>query len=576
MSVLAPQHEHSSCSCSAGAMLAPLVRQPIFTHDMPRPATRRPLVVPTMADLIIRGRIHTMTAGQPVVEAIAVTDGYITAMGNAHDIDGLRGPSTQVISDDTDGAIYPGLIEPHMHYWASAMFLDWVDCSTRSGATFEEILARLSQAAPSGGWILGQSYDPALVDGERELTRDILDQAVPNHPCMVMNASMHFAYVNSAAIAAAGITETTPDPSGGTFGRDSAGRLNGAMGEIGAIERFLAVVPKVTAEQMADNLIRINTTAAETGYTRTHDAGTGMILGESEIGLIHSLASRFKGRVTYAVIDYAMDKAIAGGLTPFAGDDMVRALSWKFVTDGSNQGRSGFQRENYLGRDFRGIPNYTAEDLTARMTSAHQSGWQMMVHANGDAAIDLALAAFEKALDGQSASALRHRIEHCSFAHPEQLDQMARFGISPSFLIGHLYYWGEAFVQNIMGLEKSLLLDPVGGARRRGLRATTHSDYTVTDFEPFREIQTQVTRERRVGGQPLNASEAVSADWAIRAKTVDAAWQTHSDSVAGSIEPGKLADLAFLTQDPAGVDPSEIAQTAVRRTMVGGQTVFEA
>ncbi len=575
MSVATLSHQHGACSCGSARMFAGAVRRPVRAGRMPTPAPPRPLVVPTLADVILRGRIRTMNAAQPFAEALAVTDGHITALGDARDIEGLRGPHTRVLTQP-DGIVYPGLIEPHMHYWASALLLDWVDCATRTGTTFDEILARLAQAAPvQGGWVLGQNFDPALVDGERELDRDTLDRVVPDRPCLVMNASMHFAYVNSLALAAAGITEDTPDPTGGVFVRDASGRHTGAVGELTAIQLVIAALPQTSAEQLGDKVVRINELALAKGYTRTHDAGTGMIMGIGEIPLFHELAPRLKGRVTYGVIDYAMDAALAAGLTPFAGDDMVKATSWKFVADGSNQGRSGFQREDYLDRDFRGEANYSLDELAARMALAHGSGWQLMVHANGDAAIDLALDAYERVLGGTSGARLRHRIEHCSFAHPEQLDRMARLGVSPSFLIGHLYYWGDAFVRHIVGRDKAQLLDPVGGARRRGLRATVHSDYTVTDFEPFREIQTQVTRETRVGGR-LNPEEAVGAELAVRAKTVDAAWQTHCDQVAGSIEVGKLADLVVLDQDPTAVDASAIANTRVLRTLVGGETVFEA
>lgn len=576
MSVATLSHDHGACSCSAASLWAGKVRPPLLSGNMPlRSSAPRPLVVPTVADLIIRGRLRTMNPAQPYAEAVAVTDGYITAVGDARDIEGLKGPHTQVITEG-DGAVYPGLIEPHMHYWASALFLDWVDCSTRTGTSFDEVVALLAGSAPlEGGWVLGQNFDPALVEGERELTRDILDRAVPDHPCLVMNASMHFIYVNSLALTAAGITEDTPEPPGGFFIKDASGRLTGAIGELTGIQKFLAVLPPTSAEQLGDNVVRINKLAAQRGYTRTHDAGTGMVLGPSEIPLLHTLIPRLQGRITYGVIDYGMDAAREAGLVPFAGDDMVRAIAWKFVSDGSNQGRSGFQRANYLGRDFGGEPNYPLDELASRMTTAHQSGWQLMVHANGDAAIDLALDAYAQALGGASGARLRHRIEHCSFAHPEQLDRMAQLGLSPTFLIGHLYYWGDAFVRNVMGPEKSQLLDPVGGARRRGLRATVHSDYTVTDFEPFREIQTQITRELRVGGQ-LNPGEAVTAELAVRAKTIDAAWQTHCDDVAGSIEVGKLADFVVLDSDPCAVDSRAIADTAVRRTIVGGNTVYEA
>lgn len=573
-------HPREACSCGSGAVLSHLVEPPTEAASIPAaspPAYPANAPRPGLADVILVGRIRTMNGAQPLAEAVAVTDGVITAVGRLDEIEGLKGPRTEVVTAD-GGAILPGLIEPHMHYWPSALFLDWVDCSTRVGTTFADVLAYISRAAPvQGDWVLGQAFDPSLCDGRKELDRDVLDEVCPDRPCLVMNASMHFAYANSKALALAGIHRDTPDPHGGYFGRDSTGRLNGVIGEEVAIQRILEVVPRAAAGLLAANILRINERATSKGYTRAHDANTGLILGaDKEVALLHKLSPRFTGRVTYAVADRAMDAALESGLTPFAGDDMCRATSWKFTTDGSNQGFSGFQRENYLGQDFRGRANYAFDTLTARMRKAHDLGWQIMSHANGDAAIDLTLDAYQAALAGSSGSALRHRIEHCSFAHPGQLDRMVELGLSPSFLIGHLYYWGDAFVNDIMGREKCQLLDPVRSALTRGLHPTTHSDYTVTDFEPFREIQTQVTRQMRVSGEVLNPDERLDVHSALRTKTIDAAWQTHSDQVAGSIEVGKFADFTIVDRDPLDVAPDDIADTVVTRTIVGGRTVYRA
>ncbi|UNK69483.1 amidohydrolase [Microbacterium sp. H1-D42] len=527
-------------------------------------------------ELIVTGRIRTMEADRPAAEAIAVTGGRITALGTADVILALATADTQVLTV-TDGVVYPGFVEPHMHYWASATQLDWVDCGTRDGATFDEVLDRLRRAEPAqGDWVLGQLYDPALVEGERELTRDVLDEISPDRPMMVMNASLHFAYVNSAALTAAGIPEDIEDPAGATFGRDGTGRLNGSLGELAAMAAVMQAVPPLSQQRLLDNIVRINQRAAERGYTHTHDAATGLAIGPQEADILLQLAPHLSGRITFAMHDFAMDAAIQNGLKPFAGDDMCRAIAWKIISDGSNQGRSGYQRENYLGRDFHGSPNYDHAALVDRIRTAHAHGWQVMVHANGDAAIDETIDAYEEALDGRSGLDHRDRIEHCSFAHPEQLDRMAALGLSPSFLIGHLYYWGDAFEERIVGAEKAQLLDPVAGARRRGMRVSTHSDYTVTDFEPLREVQTQVTRIRRGSGLPLNTAEAVDVHTALKAKTIDAAWQVHADDAEGSIAVGKFADLVVLDADPVEVDPATIADITVLRTIVGGRTVYRS
>lgn len=562
---------HPTCACPAASPLAAWARIDTPQPSIPEPAVPTPLRIEGPADTLITGRIHTLNPSQPVAEAIGVRDGRIIAVGSRSELEGVIGPATTLI-DTSDGTIYPGLVEPHMHYWGSALTLDWVDCSTRDGADIDQIVARLKAAAPViEDWVLGQLFDPSLLPGEPDLTRTILDAAVPDHPVMVMNASMHFLYVNSVALARAGITDDTPDPVGGSFGR-SDGRLTGVVSEMAAMGLLLAGLPQLSAEQMVANLVRINHSALAAGYTRTQDAATGGVLGTAEVSLFHQ--ADFAGRVGYAILDPIADELIANGLKPFAGDDWCRATAWKFVADGSNQGRTGYQRDDYLGRDFRGRPNYDTQTLTKRMQRADSLGWPIMLHANGDAEIDQALAAYRVFLDQSSGLRLRHRIEHCSFTHPEQLDQMAELGISPSFLMNHVYFWGDVFIDSIVGPQKSALLDPFASARARGLRVSLHSDYTVTDFLPFREIQTAVTRRTRGSGQVINSAERVSASEALRAKTIDAAWQTHSEDVAGTIEVGKFADLVHLDADPLAVDPEAIAQTTVLQTFVGGTAVY--
>lgn len=573
-----PTQTHDSrrsalCGCHLDARFAQLATS-TGAHGapaLPRPG-RRPIIVPTVTELIVRGRVVTMDPNSQVVEAIAISDGRITATGTFDEVDGLRSAETEVL-DLGDHVAYPGFVEPHMHYWASAMFRGWTDVSTRDGRTFDEVLDRLATVAPIDGWILATQYDPALVAGERELTRDDLDRIHPDRPVFVMNASMHWAYVNSAALAAAGITDDTEVPAGGLLPKVD-GRLTGAIGEIAAMAPFLAVLPRKDRAALERAIVEINREAATRGYTHTHDAGSGGLFGVDELSIMYGLRDELRARVTMAILDQAADAAIAAGVRPGDGDDMARVTHWKLVGDGSNQGYSGFQKDNYMGKDFRGEPNYTVEQLEHSIRRAHEHGFPMMIHANGDAAITQTIDAYERALDSGSGLARRDRIEHCSFATHDDLQRMATLGLSPSFLIGHVHYWGRAFRDRIIGPDKAARLDPIRSAQALGLRCSTHSDYTVTNFEPLQEIQTAVTRVMLEGGEVLGPDERVPVAEAMRLKTVDAAWQVHSDD-AGTIEVGKHADLTILDRDPQQAEPADIAAIGVVRTIVAGRTVYE-
>lgn len=528
------------------------------------------------AEQIVYGRVHTMNPSAPTAEAVAIRDERIIAVGSRSEVDGLADRHTEV-HDFGPQIVMPGFVEPHMHYWATALFYNWVDLSVGVGdakagvRSVEEIIHRLKSAPPTRGeWTLGCQFDPSLLPAGSELTRDLLDQAIPDRPVAVLNASMHFLYVNSKAFELAGIDDSVADPDGGFFGR-TGGRLNGAVGEIGAMGQLIAVIPMLDQQGLTNNLVAIARRARAAGVTTTHDAATGSILGVAEADLFAAHVDQMGTRVSYAVIDSAIDAFLAHGIRPFTGSDRLRATSWKLISDGSNQGKSGFQVEPYKGTDSLGHPNFTREFAAERIRRASELGWQVMVHANGDEAIELAVGAYEDALGPGGAPQLRHRIEHCSFATDDQLRRMASLRVSPSFLINHVYYWGRAFAESIVGPKKAARLDPVASALRHGLTPSFHSDYRVTDFEPLRMVQTAVTRKVADGGSVLGPEERVNLHDGFAAVTTGAAWQLHAENSVGSIRPGAFGDLVVLEQDPFTVGPDSIVEAKVLTTLLGGR-----
>jgi predicted amidohydrolase YtcJ len=204
-----------------------------------------------------------------------------------------------------------------------------------------------------------------------------------------------------------------------------------------------------------------------------------------------------------------------------------------------------------------------------------RQGWAVCVHANGDAAIDRALDAFAKAkAKGLDPAAMRCRIEHCSILHDEQIDKMAELGLSPSFLIGHVHYWGKAFVEDIFGLEKASKLDRTGACEDKGIRWSLHSDDPVTEMNPLRCMENAVVRNMWRSDELLSPEERVPVAAALRAMTIDAAWQCHSDHEVGSLEVGKFADFVVLAQDPLNVPPETLGSIDVLETWVGGEQVY--
>ena len=537
------------------------------------------------ADLLVVGSITTNNPAFPNAEAMAVSGGKIIGVGSLADLESLVTSSTKIVKPE--GTVIPGLIEPHMHIWTSLLNLTWTDISHEVCASFDDVVAALKAAAaktPAGQYVLGKLFDPSLYMGEPELTRDILDRVSSEHPVLVMNASMHYLYANSAALAAADITDQTPDPAGGTFKRVD-GRLTGVIGEAPAMMMMLAKFPKPTPEETAAGIRQILTDCAAKGVTSLREAATGTIAGVGEVAMLHQLngAKRLPVRVSTAQFAIMPDKSPAevaaawreAGVTPFSGDDMVRADAWKVVTDGSNQGRSGYFMQPYMGEDTGGHANWTPEGLREALKAGLDDGWQIMVHANGDAAVEMALEAMEELLPKVGSNDLRHRFEHVSFTTDDQLTRMATAGISPSFLMNHVYYWGAAFRDTILGPERAARLDRVASAYAAGLRPSLHSDYNVSKVHPLQSARTAVLRQLQADGSVLNPAECATPAQALAAITTNAAWQIHADD-RGSLEVGKRADFAVVDVDPWSSHPAGWDAIVVNQTYIDGVIAYEA
>jgi len=276
------------------------------------------------------------------------------------------------------------------------------------------------------------------------------------------------------------------------------------------------------------------------------------------------------------LVSTLMDDWEKSGIKPGRGNDQFRIDGIKAWSDGSNQAYTGYQRENYLGRNSRGSLNYTLAQLTEVIRRAHAGGWQIGVHANGDAGIDTTLQAYEAVLTSAPRADHRHRIEHCSILHPEQIEKMHALGLSPSFLIGHIRWWGKAFRDRILGPDRARFYDPCASALAGKLRISLHSDWNVTPIEPLRYIEDAVARIMNEGGGVFYGQERISVQAALRAVTIDAAWQCRMDDLVGSLEEGKYADFTITEENPMQAEPTKISKIKVSETWMAGRQRYQA
>jgi hypothetical protein len=530
------------------------------------------------------GTIMTVDPGFSKPEAMAVKGNRILATGSLDDVRTEAGEDAEII-DLKGRTVMPGLIDPHTHILIGAVMdqaMDYVGI-TRFSTTNEilEYIRLQDSERPENEWIVCRNYYPMLQASEAPLGFSLLDEISSDRPIMVLNASGHIAYANRAAFKAAGVPDDVANPSGGEFVRDAQGRLTGEMRNQTTFSKVLGARPSGAGSAPTDAVLKTCQRFSSLGLTTVSELGLGGLLrgkGDWEVlkqaGATGRLSQRIRAYPMY-VFDDAWDEA---GLRPGDGDDLVRIAGYKLIADGSNQGFTGLQREPYYTVDSTGIPYMTPEELTALMRKRAAQGWQIAVHGNGDKAIDNILDAVEQvASEGIDVKSLRIRIEHCSILHDEQIQRMKAHGVSASFLIGHVYYWGVAMRDRIFGPDKSRLLDRCASCERAGVGYTIHSDFFVTDPNPLHMIEMAVTRQSWKEPEfVLAPEECASREAAIRAMTSEAAWQLGSDHEIGSLEPGKYADYVILDGDPCSVPADEIKNIKVLETWMGGVQTFQA
>lgn len=578
-----PIHDTAPCSCCSPAfrgLTEHIDWAPTTDPEAWREGGRhREIPLPASTTLFTNAKVLTMDDSFSEVSCIAISGERIIATGSREDMASFEGPDVDVI-DCHGRTILPGFVEPHFHFLPCSTMESIENIGPFRFETVQGALDRLKELAAEAGpddWIMGRQFDPSLQHGPDLLTRDLLDTVSSTAPVFVYNASLHFAYCNSRALEIAGITKDTPDDPHSPYGRDEKGEPNGVLIGGGAYSAVIRHNQRAKALDMVANSLKVIERANSQGITLFCDQATGMTRGVREIDIYNTLAEsgEMTARLRYSLSYGIADKWDAFGVACGDGNALVRCTSWKIVSDGSNQGFSGLQREPYLFRQDKGLPYVEADVLKQMVIDRASKGWALAIHANGDQAIDNVLDAYEAAFDQGLLTNTPCRIEHCSILHDEHIERIANMGLSPSFLIGHVYYWGQAMRDKVFGHQKAQLLDRTKACEEKGIRWTLHSDEPVTEMGPLRCVENAVTR--KMWKEPttiLAPEECVSVEAALRSVTRDAAWQCHSDHEVGTLEAGKFADLVVLEADPREVAPDSIGDIQVLETWMNGRQVY--
>ena len=527
--------------------------------------------------VLVNGRVLTIDPALPAAEAFAVKDGRFVALGSSADMRSLAGRNTAII-DAGQLTVTPGFIDAHCHPGEPEELYD-VNADLRSIREIQDALRRRAQDTPPGHWVRAFKFDDTKLADGRALSRKDLDEAVPDRPARVDHRGGHTSWFNSRAFELAGITRATPDPPDGRFYRDDNGELQGQVAE-NAREVFEHVglraqfTPAEQRQRHQAAMAHMSKRLTAAGLTTVHDAfaSSDKIRAYQDAydagELLHRAYILAGGMGADAPFPKLRDAGVHTGL----GNEFVRIGPVKFVADGSASERTMRMSTPFVGRpgDY-GILTMDQKEIHAAVEDAHRHGWQVGIHANGDVTIDMVLNAYERVLREWPHPDRRHRIEHCSLINPGLVQRIKATGSIPTPFWTYVYYHGEKW--KAYGEEKMRSMFAHRSFLDAGIPVPGASDYSPGPFEPMMALQSLVTR-KDYAGRVWGAEQRVMLDEALRIGTINGAHASYEEHAKGSITVGKYADFVILEKDPHAVDPDQLKDIRIMRTVVGGRTAY--
>jgi predicted amidohydrolase YtcJ len=532
------------------------------------------------ADLILtNGRVF-VSAEEPLAEAVATWRGQVLATGSASEIATLKGPHTRII--DLAGRLAtPGLYEAHMHLLPLGLMMADVDVRPRFAPTLDDLLRLIKARADTlkpGEWVLARGYDQFELDVKRHPHVSELDAIAPNNPVYLVRACGHLSVVNSAAMKLAGVTTATPVPQGGAIEQIN-GKLTGLLAETGR-DPIKKVLPEPSQEQLIAAIERAARYCNSFGITSCMDAAVGMRAGYAEIIAYRVAAAtgRMPIRVNQCLLggpNGILERCHADGLVSGAGDDRLRVGPVKIFTDGSAGGKTAAMSLPYLGDPpTTGLMLLTDAEMDALTLDYHAKGYQLAIHAIGDAAIEQTLSAMEKALARYPDADRRHRIEHCGFNSDDQMKRMRKAGIEPVPQPVFIYDFGDLY-RTVVGDERSFTSYPLRSWIERGFKPAASTDAPVCDANPFPNFYTMLTRKTS-RGTVIGGGETITMTQAIEAYTAYGAYVNKAEQHRGTLHAGMATDIAVWSRDLLSATPEQILHdTHCDLTLLGGEPVHD-
>ena len=525
------------------------------------------------------GPILTMENPSDHPEAVLVKSGIIKKTGTLKEVFDAAGKNVK--KKNLNGScLMPAFIDAHGHISMNgqmALCADLSECTS-----FADIIAAMKEYIADKKLTpkdvaIGFGYDHNFLEEQSHPGKAVLDQVSRDVPIMIMHVSGHLGCVNSSMLALAGIGSDTADPQGGRIGRVQGSQEPDGYLEEGGMLSVQSIVMKKVKVNLRQIMKAMQKVYIENGVATVQDGAT------SKMALKLLKLSNALGALKIDVVAYPLMND--GGREMIKSNPKMDRIyrkhlklgGYKIVLDGSPQGRSAWMSRPYLGGEegYCGYPWMPDEEVYKYALQAVNDGRQLLAHCNGDAAGDQFLNAYQEALS-KSANVnkanLRPVMIHCQTARCDQLDRMAEMNMIASIFVGHVYYWGDVHLKNFGG-ERGNHISPVKDAMDRGLSVNFHQDTPVTKPYMLHSVWCAVNRISR-GGAVIGADQKISVYDALKAVTINAAYEYFEEDSKGSIKEGKRADLVILDQNPLETDPLDLKDIKVLETIKDGKSIY--
>jgi len=515
--------------------------------------------------ILVNGNLHTMDAAIPSAQALAVKNGNILQVGSNEAIRALASESTRVI-DAGNKTVTPGMVDAHNHLQVYGSLQDrFVPLLPPEVRTLDAVVSGLKEAvdqANPGEWVQAVFWDTEPLP-----TKHQLDPVSPDNPVWLIQQGGHYGVANSMALDIAGITPETENPEGGIIERDTNGELTGMFYNHKAMDLLRVHAPVPTTQDIIGYIKYAGDLFAAAGVTSFQDVNVRFTALEPYIQAASQKQLAPRAQILYT-LEWPADLERALNEMPTTADDFMRFAGYKFLIDG--QFPTWFTHEPHPGISWD-MPTWDPELFKNAVRQLHDTGLQVAIHCGGDAAVDLALEAFEEAMNANPRPNPRHRIEHATLTKPHATQKMVDLGVSVSCQPQFLRF--SAYIGENLGEERGARLKVTREWLDAGVNVALGSDAGSTPW--YKPTVTLLGAVTRLGfeDKPFHPEQAMTIQEALYAHTMGSAYAGFEENVKGSLTPGKFADLVVWSDDFYTVDPMDIIQVNADMTMIDGQVV---